>query len=203
MRHATVAITLMALLCLGSNALANTGTTLVLHALETAFGPCQIDDPCPTPTVDVGAGSTQFIYLIAKNYDDVAGVQTAFDFGGNTLTFGLWDCQSNQVNGTTPQAPGGPTSGTIATAFDCITGGTGAVIGRMNIIMTGQCVTQVPSSFPFANHVVSCSGGVTGIDDVTCLGSVCVSSGGTAPCSPCAPTAVEPSTWGSIKSQYN
>ena len=205
MRHATVAITLMALLCLGSNALAaNEGTTLVLHALETAFGPCGIADPCPDPAVDVAAGTSQFIYLIVKNYDDVAAVQTAFDYGGNTFIFGLWDCQSNQVNGTVPTAAGGATAGTIASAFDCIQGGGSAVVGRIQVAFgSAGCVTQVESSFPFGNHVVSCTGTTALITDTTCWGSVCVDAGGNNACAACAPTAVEPSTWGSIKSQYN
>ena len=204
MRYLPVAIAVMAL-CLSTAAIAgpNASTSLVMHSLTTGFGPCDIADPCPNPTVNVGTGSSEFVYLIAKNYDSIAGVQTAFDFGGWTFLFGLWDCQSNQVNGTVPAPPGGATSGTIATAFDCISGGAGAVIGRFNAIATGECITQVQSSFPFGPHVVSCTGEVDQTGHAPGPGPVCVGTPGNNASEPLSgPTPYEPSPWGGTQAQY-
>ena len=212
MRYAPVAL---ALLLLSTSALAvpNSQTTLPLHAIETGFGICDIGDPCLTGvTVNVAPGTQQAIYLLVRNYDDVAGVQTAFEWGAQwTFTFGLWDCQSNQVNGITPTDPGGPTAGTIASAFDCITGGTTAVIGRMHFnVATApgsrgdtqtNCVRQVEPNFPFGNHVVSCTGEVDLIGEDS-QGSVCTETGGYDACDPPA-TGTEAATWGSIKAQYH
>jgi hypothetical protein len=205
MRHLTVALTLMALLCLGSNALAvNDATSLVLHAVETSFGLCTVA-PCPDAAVDIGVGPTYAFYLLINNHENVAGVQTAFDWPTAwPVLFGLWDCQGNQVNGTTPTAPG-PQTGTIASAFDCVTGPEQAVIGRIHVSATTEgCFSQVMSSFPFGNHVVSCQNEVTEVD-MECWGSVCAGTGapGVDACPPCEPIPVEPTTWGSIKAQYN
>jgi hypothetical protein len=202
MRHLSVALALLALLCTASSALAvNEGTSLVLHGVETSFGVCEIADPCPNPAVEFNVGATVAAYLVVRNYDEVAGVQTAFDWGSWALTFGLWDCQTNQVNGITPSAPG-PQDGTIASAFDCITGGESAVIGRLHLVASAPgCISQVESSFPFGNHVVSCGGDVQQIDPA-CWGSVCAGSAGVNACAPCQPVPVEAATWGTIKAQY-
>ena len=45
-------------------------------------------------------------------YDNLNGIQTAFEWGGWLLLAGHWDCQTNQVSGSTPTHPGGPVSGT-------------------------------------------------------------------------------------------
>ncbi len=200
MRYLPLVIALVALL-VSTVALAgpNSNTTLVLHAFETTFGPCEIDDPCPAPLVNVPVGGQYAIYLVARNYDCIAGVQTAFDFGGFLLTFGLWDCQANQVSGVSPAMPGGATAGTIATAFDVICGGESAVIGRVHMIANGGCVTQVDSSYPFGTHVGSGQGEVDVIDPLN-RGSVCVDAGGYNACDPAVP--VEATTWGVIKAHY-
>jgi hypothetical protein len=180
----------------------NDQTSLVMHAVETEFGPCAIDDPCPGPTVTVPTSVTIAAYLLIRHYDEVAGVQTAFDWNGWVFLFGLWDCQSNQVNGFAPTAPG-PSDGTIATAFDCVTGGASAVIGRLHLVTaTPGCIQQVTSSFPFGTHVVSCGGQVHEIDP-DCWGSICAPDGGYDACEPCQlPTAVVPTSWGTIKVYY-
>jgi hypothetical protein len=205
MRRLIPILTLVGLLCLGSNALAvNDATSLVLHAVETSFGLCTVA-PCPDAAVDIGVGPTYAFYLLINNHENVAGVQTAFDWPTAwPVLFGLWDCQGNQVNGTTPTAPG-PQTGTIASAFDCVTGPEQAVIGRIHVSATTEgCFSQVMSSFPFGNHVVSCQNEVHEIP-MDCWGSVCAGTGGGInACAPCqGSTPVEPSTWGSIKAQYN
>ncbi len=205
MRYAAVALTMMALLCLGASAFANEFTSLPMHAIVTSYGLCITDDPCPAPTTDVSTGDQIAAYLLVRNYDNVAGVQTAFQWGNWAFMFGLWDCQANQVSGVTPTPPGGETAGTIATAFDCISGGATAVVGRMHLIPSDPgCIIQLESSYPFGTHVVDCQGNVQHIMDDVCLGRICASTGqGRNSCDPCDAMAVEPSTWGTIKLQYN
>jgi len=204
MRKVVVALTLMTLLGAAGSALANNETSLVMHAVETTFGICEIPDPCPDAVVNIPAGASIAAYLVVRNYVSLAGVQTAFDWGSWVFTYGLWDCQVNQVNGVSPTAPG-PTSGTIATAFDAVTGGASAVIGRMHLMAVSPgCIEQVMSSYPFGNHVVDDQGVATEILDETCWGKICVDTGGLDTCAPCqGSTPVESSTWGSIKAQYN
>lgn len=179
----------------------NASATLVLHALPgTAICPYNGPDPCdpgpPTTTMPSGAGFG--IMLFARNYDNLAGVQCAFEFPF-PFTFGLWSCQVNQVAGTTPTGSG-TTAGTISTAFDCVTGGATAAIGSLNFATAFPgCATIIESSFPFATHVISCVGDVDPIPEVN-RGMVCVDSPGTDTCEPVVP--VEATTWGSIKAQY-
>jgi hypothetical protein len=205
MRRLALIMATVALLASSGTAIADTNdvATFVMHAVVTDFGPCAIDDPCPDPTVTVSAGDVFAAYLVVRNHEQVAGVQTAFDWGGSSFWFGLWDCQSNQVNGTVPGSVGGPTDGTIATAFDCITGPESAVIGRVQMMAVGGCITQVESAFPFGDHVVSCAGEVEQIP-ADCRGTVCVDAPGYDACALCphSPTPAEPSTWGAIKSRY-
>ncbi|MGD8395777.1 MAG: hypothetical protein PVF43_09910, partial [Candidatus Eiseniibacteriota bacterium] len=63
------------------------------------------------------------------------------------------------------------------------------------------CITQVESSFPFADHVVGCQNDVVPIAAVN-QGSICAApETGYDACEPVVP--VEPTTWGAIKAQYN
>jgi len=203
MRKLIVALTLMTLLGAAGNALANSHTSLVMHAMETAYGPCEIDDPCPDPHVEINIGDQIAAYLVVRNYVEVAGVQTAFEWGSWIFLWGLWDCQANQVSGVTPDAPGGPTSGTIATAFDAITGGASAVVGRMHMVaLVPGCIEQVVSSYPFGTHVVDNNANATEVCP-DCCGSICAGSAGIDACASCGSVAVESSSWGSIKAQYN
>jgi len=198
-----------ALLVLSSPALAdNANSTLPLHGVVTTFGPCPIlppsgPDPCAQQTLvtQVNVGDALCAYLLVRHYDDCAGVQTAFEWPAAwPLTFGLWDCQSNQVNGTTPTASG-PTTGTIATAFDCLSGGVTAPIGRLHFAgaFAPGCITQVESTYPFFTHMVDCDGGTHPIIEQN-RGSICAGSPGVDACEPVVP--VEAATWGTIKSQY-
>ncbi len=178
-------------------------STLPLHAVVTGFGPCAPTpaDPCDPgpPTTQVNQGDGLAIYLLTRNYDELAGVQTAFEWGDWTWGFGLWDCQANQLNAVTPGPPGGETAGSITTAFDCLTGGATTVIGRMHLTAGTGCIVQVPSSFPFANHTINCSAEPTAVPELG-QGTVCVGSAGVDACAPVVP--VETTTWGSIKAQY-
>jgi len=181
-----IALTALALVLASSSVLAqNVNTTLPMHGIETSFGICQIGDPCDPgpPDTNMTPGSTAATYLLVRNHGNVAGVQTAFDFGGNVFIFGLWDCQPNQLSATTPTNPGGAMAGTIATAFDCLNGPATGVVGRLHFVMTGGCVSQVDSSFPFGTHVVSCAASVQPIAPNN-RGSVCAGVDGQNACDP-------------------
>ena len=212
MRNASVAMALMAL-CISTTAFAglNPQITLPLHGKASSFEPCTgylpVDCEGIRPTTNVPVGGIA-IFLLAYNHTNLAGVQTAFQWPGWTLTFGLWDCQGGQLSAVTPQNPGGPTAGSITTAFNCVTTGALSAIGRMFFVPAGNpgCVSQVQSSFPFGIHVIDCSlntdlivEGSPGYDQR--IGSVCTGSNGVDACD--AVVAVEPTTWGKIKTQYN
>jgi hypothetical protein len=188
---------------LGLPAVPNLNTTLPLHAVITEFGPCDIPDPCEPgpPTVNVPAGSQIAAYLVMRNHQHVPGVQTAFDWGDWTFLHGAWDCQAGQVVGTTPAPPGGPIAGTIATVFDCVTGGSTEVIGRIHFIAsTTDCLTQVESGFTFGTHVLDSSGNTAPVLPEN-RGTICVGAGGFDACGPTA-TAVDAASWGAIKASY-
>jgi hypothetical protein len=202
-------------LCITTTAFggANPQVTLPLHAKASTFEPCNgylpVDcsgDPgAPTrPTVNVAAAPIA-VFLFINNYNNVAGVQTAFDWPGWSLTFGLWDCQGGQLSAVTPVNPGGPTAGSITTAFNCVNGPALAVVGRIHLVPAGApgCVSQVQSTFPGGINVLDCAQGTDMIPDSQAmrLGKICVGQGGVDACRPL--NAVESSTWGSIKAQYN
>jgi hypothetical protein len=194
---------ILAVYTLGFPQAENLSTTLPLHAIETTYGVCDIGDPCDPgpPTVNVSQGAHIAAYLLVRNYDAVAGVQTAFDWGNWTFLGGIWDCQAGQIWATVPSPPGGPHHGTITTAFNCVTGGSTEVIGRMHMIATGPgCLVQVESDFPFETHVVSCEF-LTAPALPENRGSICVDSGGVDACGP-GSVAVDAATWGRIKAQY-
>jgi len=198
------ALVMLSMLVLAASATANIDTRLVLHAVDTAFAPCNahgVDCETSYSTIDATGMSTPAVYLLLWNYTEVVGVQCAFEWDASwTFTFGLWDCQSNQVNGYTPSAPGGPTNGTITTAFDMLSGGAVQPIGRMNFASAGSgCLTIVESTFPFGTHVIDALGQDTHIPE-THRGAICVGAGGV---DACLLPPVEPRTWGHIKRQYD
>jgi hypothetical protein len=202
-----LAMALMALM-VSSGAFAglNPNITLPLHFKAVSFAACGDFAPvdCASNRPDLNAiTGIGAAFLLANNHESLAGVQTAFDFGGWTLMFGLWDCQVGQLNAVTPANPGGPTAGTITTAFTPVTTGELAVIGRMffQIPATG-CLSQVQSSFPFGIHVIDANLENDQIQDANSarVGKLCVGAGGVDACDPV--TAVEATTWGGVKAQY-
>jgi hypothetical protein len=179
----------------------NANTTLVLHALPTSFGPCQIEDPCDPgpPSVSAPPNTMVAIYVIARNYDDIKLIQLALAWGDWDLLYGLFDCLPGQWPGCIgPTNPGGPTRGTISTIFDCIVGGESAIVARLHYL-TGSsgCVDVIESSFPFGNHALSCGNEVDHIDAAN-WGRVCIGAGGVDACEP-ASIPVDATTWGAIK----
>jgi hypothetical protein len=202
-------MTLIAL-CLASSAAMAAGlnpqVTFPLHYKPSSFEACTGISPvdCLTnrPVVEAQAGQPAAIFLLVMNYTNLAGVQTAFDFGGWTFTFGLWDCQGGQLSAVQPGMPGGATAGTITTAFNCVTSGALQVIGRMIFAApTAGCISQVQSTYPFGIHALDCSQGTDQITEDARLGKVCVGAGGVDACD--VVSAVEGATWGGIKAQYH
>ncbi|HWN81668.1 MAG TPA: hypothetical protein VNM87_06210, partial [Candidatus Udaeobacter sp.] len=142
----------------------------------------------------------------------VMGVQTAFAWDpGWVLTSSNWTCRGNQVTVVTPHGAGGPTDGSIVTAFDCVTGASLDVVGYLTFQAgTTGCLRQVQSSYPFGIHVLDCLQGIDMIPDSQAgrLGRICVQTGGMDACAPgppppnCDPVPVERTTWGQIKGTY-
>lgn len=205
-----IASVFMAILALGASSAAFAGNnpqvTIPLHGKASSFEPCTglapVDCGANRPTVNV-AGGPVCIFVTLRNYVGVAGVQTAFDNPNSwTFTFGLWDCQTGQLNAVTPGAPFGATAGSITTAFTCVTSGALLPVGRMFFIATTGCISQIQSSYPFGIHVLDCEGGIDQISDNEQgrLGKICVGSGGVDACDPISP--VEATTWGQIKASY-
>jgi len=218
MRYASVAMALMAL-CLSTTAFGgqNPLVTFPLHAksgstFEACNGYLPVDCTgligSPTrPTVNIpAAGAPVAVFLMANNHTALAGAQTAFEWPGWALAFSLWsECQGGQVTGTQPANPGGPTNGTIATAFNCVNSPALQVIGRMFFQPAGAigCISQVESTFPGGIVALDCNQQTDQIpvSQGARLGKICPGQGGVDACEPL--NAVEPATWGSIKGQYN
>ena len=207
MRYAPIALALVALLVAANPSLAvNEGTTLPLHVVIPLFPACaDAGDPCaPGGQIQLDTGTAPFpnVFLLARNFEALRGVQTAFAWPGYGLLGQTWLCQGNQLAARVPQGPsGGPGEGTIATVFDNVLGPDTAVIGFMTFQggTTGDCIVQVESSFDNGTHVLSDLLIVTPVPAGN-RGSVCNGPGGVNACEGAVP--VEPSTWGSIKGQY-
>lgn len=182
----------------------NSNTTLVLHAVQTSFGVCDIPDPCADPggpTVNIASGQPYAVYFILRNYDSVAGVQFALDWPVEwQFAYGLWDClPGSGLCETHPWMPG-PTQGTYACGFDCITGGASMVVGRMHFFdPTAGCLQVIESSYYNGTHVVACNW-VTDPIILPNRGRVCVGTDGFDACD--SVLAIEGSTWGRIKGTY-
>jgi hypothetical protein len=74
----------------------NPGIKLPLHIKAVATANCgdfvPVDCATTAPDVTTIPGPAA-VFLLAYEHTSLAGVQTAFDFGGWELMFGLWDCQ--------------------------------------------------------------------------------------------------------------
>ena len=199
------ALVTLALPCLAA-AGPNPNTAIVLHAVPGSFGPCQIEDPCGTaegPRVTIEPSGPYVVYVMLRNYANVSMAQMAFQWHPSwSFFYGLWDCQPSggAICEGTPVNPGGPTAGTFSCRFDCITGGSTAVIGRMtfNSPQAG-CLEVIESSFPYGTYVYSCDQQIDAVVPSN-RGRVCVGAGGYDACESVTP--VESQTWGAIKCQY-
>jgi hypothetical protein len=183
----------------------NENITIVLHARDGIAG---CDDPqqqgmdCVNgrPNLDLTGMQMPVVYIMLRNYDNLAGVQCAFDWPATWTFFGgSWGCLPGSGKGVVPTAPGG----SIALVFNCINGGALVTMGRMvyGPPVGGGCLSIVESDLPFGNHVIDCSFFNTAPIHPANVGRVCVGSGGYDACWP-ASTPVENATWGRIKTQY-
>lgn len=208
MRFAFASIVAVALLATSGAALAqdNSCTTIVLHAVAGISTACTTTLDCAAvpPLVDIASPTGPFtVVMYLKNFTEVLGVQCAFDWPATwQFGFGLWQCQTGQLSASTPTAPG-PTTGSITTAFNPVTGGNLAPIGVMVFNSVGAgCLSIIESSFPFGNHVINAQQEATSIADSN-EGKVCVApETGVNSCT-CVPNAVEGATWGQIKASYH
>ena len=186
----------------------NENTTIVLHARD-GFAPC--DDPqqqgiCVDrpPTLDLSGMQMPWVYVMLRNYDELLGVQCAFDWPSTwTYLGGEWHCLPGAIEARVPIAPG-PITGTLIIAFNCISGGALAPVGRMIFgpPSGGGCLAIIESGWPFGNHVIECPFPHEGTPILPeNWGRVCAGAGGYDACWP-ASTPVEPVTWGAIKGQY-
>ena len=146
----------------------NANTTLVLHAVQTPYGPCEIEDPCEpapgAPIVEITEpGLTHAVYILLRNYDNVSGFQCTAELEGDwTFLFSVFDCQWNQLDCYWPN---------FSCNFDCVTGGETAVMGRAILIPHTGCLAIVESGFPNGTLVVSCQGEVDAVTEPTAAGS--------------------------------
>ncbi len=183
----------------------NPCTSLVLHAGAAVDPSCaSVASACDGtgPTIDITGTAAPTIFLLLRNYERISGVQCAFEWDPTwTLTFGLWECQSNALSAFTPSASG-DSLGTITVAFDEISGGTTAGVGMLSFGSAGAgCISLVESVFPFGNHVFDVNSDPQNIQiDAQNWGKVCVGAGGLDTCE--AMVAVEARTWGEIKAHY-
>lgn len=196
-----------------SAVLPNTGTTLVLHAIRRdpanrCFTPQDRGFDCGPggrPRVSVGALEVFDVYVYLRHYDALNGLQCAFSWPGDWRYLG-WGpapaggCQSQQLTAVTPQEPGGPTAGTLATVFDCVTGGWLTPIGSLTLV-TGLagCLSITDSSYPSGTHVIDCHGAPAPLAPAG-WGRVCVGGGGIDACDALEPVAA--SSWGRIKAAF-
>jgi hypothetical protein len=202
--HVGLAMTLSMLVAAGEGeAVDNTRTTLVLHAVETDFGPCTIADPCAAggaANVSVEQpGESHAIYLIARNHEELTGVLCAFDWDESwTYLYSLWECPQGAVCELTPIGAG-PIEGRLECTFDCVVGGA-VVVGRLQMVPSSGCITVIERVGAFGTSVIDCELGMWAVSEGN-RGSVCVGIGGHDACEP-EPVPVERTTWGSVKSQY-
>jgi len=153
-RAALVAGLLVTCVATAASAGLNPNFTLPLHAKASSFEPCSgylpVDCTNHLPVVNIAPGPTA-VFLFVMSHAEVAGVQTAFQPDESWIfVFGLWNCRDGQLNAVTPAPPFGPAAGTIATAFNCVTGSSLAVVGRIFFIAgSNGCLEQIQSSYPF------------------------------------------------------
>ena len=161
---------LLTILIMASPALvrarSNEETRLILHAVASDL-PCQVNVDCQYqgPTTTVGPG-LKSVYLIAQGYDDLSGVQTAFDWDAWLLVSSSWNCQPGQIALATPIGPG-PVAGSLSTVFDVITGAGVAVLGHLTMIASSGTLRQIESNLPNGTHVVSGSGAVVHVPEAS------------------------------------
>jgi len=216
MRHALVAICLLAL-CGAASAQENENFTVVLHARTPAgTGSCTAsglpDCLGIRPTTQVAANNEFRLYIFINNFSKIFALLTAFAWPTDWSIVGdevsVFGCRgATQAYAHVPVEPGGPLEGTLATAFDCVSGPGLAAIARIDFFASGGgCLTQLnPRQGTGRVEVLDCQYHSTTLDasdprQQPRLGSICVGVPGRDACD--ALVAFEPVTWGKIKASY-
>jgi len=183
----------------------NARTSIVLHAQsESVF--CAIEDPCLSPNQPVVTitepGKGLYIYVIARNYNNIAYIQWAFDWPPtwSIVPWGYWLCPPGSI-GAPEQPPygPGPIAGSCASAFNCISSGTSQVIGWVWAVPGEGCLEIIESGHPGGTHVGSCQNEIDLIPSMN-RARVCVGESGLNTCESAVPVAS--TTWGAIKDTY-
>ncbi len=116
----------------------NANTTLVLHAVKGSFGFCEIPDPCQEGAqVEVRPGEPQVVYVIARNYDQLAflHLKVVGDYPGWIIHFVL-DCPGGCIDCTLST----PLTAYFFISFPkCQLGGETLVVGRIFAMGTQGC----------------------------------------------------------------
>ena len=175
----------------------NENTTFVLHAVQTNFGPCEIQDPCgpgPGPTVEITQpGQPYAIYFLVRNFDAISSLQADLQWPADwTYGFAI-SCPPNPLDCFHV----GPH--TILCTFNCITGGATTLMAVIQMVAGSGCFEIVDSIWPYGTHVLDCQMIPEPVPKAN-RGRVCVGPGGINACASAVP--VLPKTWGLIKSQY-
>ena len=187
----------------------NPHATIPLHCKAPFEIPCTgylpVDCNQVPPTVVAPPDSLVTVFVFVRNHGQLAGIQTAFEWGSWDLMFNLWDCQPGMLDGAEPQNPGGPQAGILNKAFSCVTGPSLAIIGRMYFNVGAEgCLRQVQPNLPFGIHFLDCQMEMDQVSDSPQdqqrLGKICVGPGGHGACEAVVP--VEGATWGRIKASY-
>ncbi len=174
---------------------------------SVSLPPCVFDDPCLPepghPAVEiVKPGTMHGVYVLARNHQQLCGVQWALDWPPEwQFLFAIWGCQEGQLYAWPPMPQGpGPWNGSVASAFNCVSGPATAVIGFIVMVPSSGCLAIIESAFPGGTHALSPTWEPDPID-ASRRGRVCVGPGGLNTCLPPA-SPVEGVTWGQIKSTY-
>ena len=192
----------------------NETCTVVLHVDPVAFdclnGPLPFDCVSSSPTVVVKPGQVAFIHVFLRNYEVISAFQCRFavDGASGPQTWGDWmlisasfGCLPGQISQVPVQSASPPFEpGEMATSFNCVTGGVLVPLGWM-LLRAGSTGCLGIEEHQFDTAVQDCVSKSTPIASVN-RGRVCISAGGYDACNP-APVAVDNTTWGIIKSQFN
>jgi hypothetical protein len=147
----------------GGTETAADGPALILHAEEVededpSDPPVfDCDEEHPDTEADAGELTDIFIYAKVPAGGSLAGLQVAFEWPASWEFLGwMGTYQPHSIAALTPTASG-PTAGTLAIAFDCVSaGGTAVPIGAFRIRPgPSGCLHLVQSAWPNGNHAVN------------------------------------------------
>jgi len=147
------------------------------------------------PVVTCDSLSHVDIYVFAKNFESMRGLQVKFMWPANWVFEGWFgSCQPGSITVVSPVG----VERNLSLAFECTGNGvTLQPIGWLRM-WTGPngCLDVIQSDYPYASHLLSCAGLITSLGNGHC-GRICVGAGGVDRCDP--PPAGE---WDSMIIEY-